>query len=99
MEEPKVYVCPEMQKLRDILVQKGIEFYDGSSAETQVCQTLIHFNHKKYSVINGFGTEGGKKKIDSPNYGCLELWDYTNKNHPAGWLSAENVLEKIGIAL
>lgn len=97
MEEPKVYVCPEMQKLRDILTEKEIEWHDGSCEKTQICQTIIKIGRKRWSAINGFGTEGGKKKIDDPNFGLLELWDYT-KNDPAGWLSAENVLEKIGVA-
>ncbi len=99
MEEPKVFVCEQMQKLRDILTEKGVEWHDGSSEESQICQTLIVIEKKKWSAINGYGTEGGKKRIDSPNFGCLELWDYTKKNGPVGWLSAENVLEKIGIEL
>jgi hypothetical protein len=84
----------EMIKLRQMLDDMGIEWEDVSS-HYKFDESLIdlsiyrtHFEHKDrhISVIIGHGTYGGDK-------GLLEMWD--GNGEPEGWLTAEEVIERI----
>lgn len=89
-------VCEEMQKLREYLDSKEIE-YDDDSEEWRtgwICRT--HFNYKGnfWSVINGSGTYGGFYLDEKQNPGQLELMvDCVNGGDPVGYLKAEDVIK------
>lgn len=90
-------MCHELEKLTKMLDEKGIEWSDRSSGEGETRIWRVHFRtspHKRWSAINGFCTYGGLKSIQGQdiNYGLIELWDFTKKNDPVGWLTAEDVM-------
>lgn len=81
----------EMIKLRQMLDDMGIEWEDVSEHYGILIDISIyrtHFEHKgrHISVITGHGTYGGDK-------GLLEMWD--GNGEPEGWLTAEEVIERI----
>lgn len=89
-------VCEEMQKLREYLDSKNIEYDDDSEdwGTGWICRT--HFNYKDYfwSVINGLGTYGGFYLDEKQNPGQLELMvNCVNGGEPVGYLKAEDVIK------
>ena len=68
-----IIICDEMKKFRELLDQHEIEWVDDSEAldtERYICRTHPK-NHKRWSVINEFGTYGGYL-FDEKNEGLLE---------------------------
>ena len=89
-------VCEEMQKLREYLDSKNIEYDDDSEEWITgwICRT--HFNYKDnfWSVINGLGTYGGFCLDEKQNPGQLELMvNCVNDGEPVGYLKAEDVIK------
>lgn len=80
----------EMIKLRQMLDDMGIKWKDVSEHFRLIDLSIYrtHFEHKgrHISVIIGHGTYGGNK-------GLLEMWD--GNGEPEGWLTAEEVIERI----
>lgn len=62
-------------------------------ADTTIHRTYIPFREHSISVINGYGTYGGFEPLENKNYGALEMM--IDDNEPVGWLSAENVIQKL----
>lgn len=96
-------MCEEMVKLRKELDARSIEWKDASDKLPEYVNVMLsidrtHFNYKGkfYSVINGFGTYGGKESIESRNEGLLEVM-IDHDNDPKGWLTAEDILQLIGV--
>ena len=99
-------VCEEMQKLRKMLDEKGIEWHDDSDVMSEdknwpmwICRTHFEYNGLKISVVNGFGTYGGwfganPGMTEDKNMGLLELM--IGDNEPVGWLKAEDIMEILG---
>jgi hypothetical protein len=80
-------MCEEMIKLRRELDKLGIEWRDAS--DDNISRTHFDLNNNSYSVICGRGTYGHE-------VGALELMTSAiNGGEPVGWLSAENIIEKI----
>lgn len=103
-------VVPEMKKIRDWLTEHGIVWEDASTEDqypeeirqkygfpiTYMCRTIFHINNHRVSVINGYGSYGGYDVLDDgENKGLLEMWCKHFQNEPVGWLSADNVIEKL----
>lgn len=88
-------ICEEMIKLRDWLDEKGIAWHDVSTISADFTIHRTHFNFKGYevSVINGYGSYGGYDRHDKINHGALEMM--IDDREPIGWLSAENVIQKL----
>lgn len=96
-------VCEEMQKLRKMLDEKGIEWHDASEVMSEdkdwpmwICRTHIEYNGHKISVINGFGTYGGwyganPGTTENENMGLLEIM--IDDIEPVGWLKAEDIIK------
>ncbi len=93
-------VCKEMQKLRDILAEKDIDWIDASEElhhdfiDWWICRT--HFNYGKYhvSVINGRGIYGGFSCDERYNEGLLEMMtSAVNKGDPVGHLTADEAMK------
>lgn len=99
-------VCEEMQELRKMLDEKGIEWHDNSEVMSEskeqpiwICGTHFEFKGLKFSVINGFGTYGGwyganPRMTEDKNMGLLEIM--IEDNEPVGWLKAEDIYEILG---
>jgi len=91
-------ICEEMQKLRDWLDNNGIEWHDHSSNAIPelfwMCRTKFYIKGNEFSVINGIGSYGGKRYASAKNHGLLELW-INQKGEPQGYLTADNVIERI----
>lgn len=69
-----IVVVDEMKKFRELLDQNEIEWIDDSEAldtERYICRTHPK-NHKRWSVVNGFGTYGGYG-FNEKNEGLLEV--------------------------
>jgi len=89
-------VCEEMQKLRDYLDSKKIEWIDKSDDWEMgwICRTHFDYKGNHWSVINGLGTYGGFYINEKSNYGVLELMvDCVNGGEPVGYLKAEDVIK------
>lgn len=89
-------VCEEMQKLRDYLDSKKIEWSDVSDERvgTWICRTHFDYKGYKWSVINGLGTYGGFYIDEKQNPGLLELMvDCVNGGEPVGYLKADDVIK------
>ncbi len=86
-----VFLCAEMQKLRDALTEKDIEWADRSDEFPAICRTHFRIGRKRYSVINGYGTYGGYWERSPMNKGLLEV--RRGKQEPKGYMTAEQVLE------
>jgi len=88
-------VCEEMQKLRDYLDSKKIEWIDKSDGCEMgwICRTHFDFKDYRWSVINGSGTYGGFYINEKQNPGQLELMvSCVNGGEPIGSLKAEEVI-------
>lgn len=69
-----IIICDEMKKFGELLDQHEIEWVDDSEAldtERYICRTHPK-NHKRWSVVNGFGTYGGYF-FGEKNEGLLEV--------------------------
>ena len=95
-------ICEEMQKLRNYLDEKNIEWRDDTkeySETVKIARTHFEYNDKFVSVINGFGTYGGWHGSNYPamteeqNLGLLEVM--IDGEEPVGWLKAEDVMKEI----
>ena len=89
-------ICKEMQQLRELLDEKGIEWedhsetYEGTAIDMWICRTWFEYKGNKVSVINGFGTYGGYDGLDSKaNLGRLEMMD--GATEPIGFLMADDI--------
>lgn len=58
-----------------------------------IYRTHFDINGVHYSVINGYGTWGGFEPCENKNHGLLECM--VGDNDPIGWLSADDVINKI----
>lgn len=70
-----IIIVEEMKKFRELLDQNKIEWIDDSEAmdtELYICRTHPK-NHKRWSVVNGFGTYGGYSMWEKKNEGLLEV--------------------------
>lgn len=89
---PKFYVCEEMQKLRDGLTARGIEWKDSTQRGPAywICRTHYKHNKNKWSVVHGFGTYGGFSHFskDAQLLECMY-----GGNEPIGWLTAAEVFK------
>ena len=89
-----------MQKLRDYLDQKKIEWDDNSEEFIKgmwICRTHFEYEDYFWSVINGMGTYGGYiHDYEKNNSNLLELWvECVNEGEPIGFLKAEEVIKYI----
>ena len=96
-------VCEEMQKLRDWLDEKKIEWEDHSETSTYdkefnpwICRTWFYINNKRISVINGYYTYGGISIIDGKNEGLLEVMGLIG-NGVIGHMTAGDVIAAIKV--
>lgn len=90
-------MCEEMVKLREWLDDHEIHYEDDSDCLSQVYyihRTKFFVNDNEFSVINGYGTYGGISAFNSVNAGLLECW-VNCKGEPEGFLTAEDVIQKI----
>lgn len=62
-------------------------------ADTTIYRTHFQFREHNISVIYGYGTYGGFDQLANKNYGALEMM--IDDRDPIGWLSAENVIQKL----
>ena len=93
-------ICKEMQKLREYLTQKKIEWRDDSDIYDEFVEISpildmsiyrTKFNHDGYlwSIVHGMGTYGEEK-------GLLELMtNRVNGGEPLGYLTADDVIALI----
>lgn len=98
MKKTKFEVCEEMQKLRDYLNEKGIEWKDVSNKESElwICRTHFWIGKSHWSVINGFGTYGGFSSWHPKNMGLLELMaSAVDRGNPKGFMTAERIIKEI----
>lgn len=95
-------ICEEMQKLRNYLDEKKIEWRDDTeeySETVKIARTHFEYNDKFVSVINGFGTYGGWYGSNYPamteeqNLGLLEVM--IDGEEPVGWLKAEDAIKLV----
>lgn len=77
----------EQEQLRKLLTEKGIE-HEAYTSESGVEQVRFRVGTTKWSVICGWYSYGGRE-------GLLEAWDMVRSHQPEGWLTAEEVLEKV----
>ena len=77
----------------DKLVKLG---HEKRYCDTTIYRTFFKFNGLELSVINGYSTYGGYDPFKGYNEGLLELWD--GKNDIEGWLTAEQIIDMIGIS-
>lgn len=90
----------EMTKLRKMLTEHGIKWYDNSMPKNYPLQIdRTHFDYKGYiwSAVNGFGTYGGYDKFrNKENQGLLELMSAAvNGGDPIGYLTADQVMDYV----
>ena len=93
----KLAVCDEMKKLRKWLDENNIEWKDVSTdfPVNNICRTHFWVNGYFFSVIHGFGSYGGKRYY-AEGFTDMGLLECMIGNHePEGWLTAEDVIEKI----
>lgn len=94
-------VCEEMQKLRNLLDEKNIQWIDNSEdfkvsnnhLTMWICRTQFIYKAHAILVINGMGTYGGwgGANLSEVNLGLLEIM--IDENKPFGWLNAEECME------
>ena len=98
-----IKVCEQMQQLRKMLDEKGIPWQDVSDDwsrdDFEMWIVRTHFEYKgfRWSAANGFGVYGGwggANPNNNENMGLLELYNFNDE--PCGWLTAEEVMERIG---
>lgn len=91
-----MFVCEEMQKLRDWLDQNSIQWSDVSddfSDGCWICRTHFYIGVHKVSVINDNGTYGGFIcGKEQSNAGLLEVWA-DRSGEPVGYLTAEDAIQ------
>ena len=91
-------VCAEMQKLRDKLDKKRIEWTDESTPELvdenfSICRTHFGYKGKHFSIIHGCATYGGWALDKSEDQGLLEMM--IDMDEPVGYLTAEQAMEYV----
>lgn len=95
-----IEACAEMEKLRGLLRERGIQWEERSSdGEFWIERIFLCFEGNPYSVVHGIYTEGGVKPFLTGEFrdlGLLEVWNYTDED-ARGCLTAEECLEYIGI--
>lgn len=99
-------VCEEMQKLRKMLDEKGIEWHDASETMSEdkelpmwTCRTHFEYKGMRCSAINGFGTYGGwyganPGMTEDENMGLLEIMIVGKVIR--GYLKAEDIMKILG---
>ena len=99
-EEKEPEIVPEMQKLRDMLDKKKIEWKDCSSPKcfTPICRTRFMWGGHTWSVINGVGSFGGYGIFEEENEGLLEAMDLDQTGEPIGYLKANDVFRLLEAA-
>ena len=83
----------EIQKLKDLLDEKGIKWKSCDSEPEepwQIERVSFKVGKENWSAICGDGTSGNKS-------GKLELWNGKKKMQPVGYLTAKEVLSRLGI--
>lgn len=105
-----MYICNEMQKLRNWLGKNSICWEDVSTDYSQLkeqmndpdfpdlsmCRTHFTINGDKVSVINGWGSYGGNDWHTGERLGLLEIRaDKINDGQPIGWLTADEVISEL----
>ncbi len=90
----------EMIKLRELLDKQGIEWHDSSTPPDypfQIDRTYFDYKGASWSVINGFGTNGGYDSFHyKENMGLLELMSAAvNNGEPLGYLTANLVIKLV----
>lgn len=95
-------VCEEMQKLRDILDNCMIQWWDCSEDMSSkniaiwICRTRFNFYDTEVSVINGMGTYGGYSTNEKDNKGLLEVWcKYINDGEVQGYMTADEIIREL----
>lgn len=82
----------EMIKMRKELDELGVSWEDRSEVGEGmlgIYRTHFYIGENRWSVVSGSGTYGHE-------VGALELMTSAiNGGEPVGWLSAENVIEKV----
>ena len=68
------------------------KLYDGTSP-FNIDRTHFDYNGNNVSVINGYGTYGGKPIDSKMNFGLLEVM--VGSNEPVGWLTCEEAITLI----
>lgn len=103
MKVPKPFPN-EMQRLRDMLDERGIEWHDasdepfdwwhlheyGSAGYDRIWRTHFVTDRSEFSVICGYGSYGRE-------FDLLECM--VDREEPHGYLSAENVMEMVEMEL
>lgn len=79
-------IVPEMQRLREMLDEKGIRWEDASDA--YITRTHFVVSGRRVSVVNGVGTYGGVFPGKN-NAGLLEVWSTLTGKDPIGYLTAD----------
>ena len=84
-----------MNELRQWLDDNNIQYRDESSEWDTYFMHRTKFTIKgnDFSVINGYGSYGGIS-ISGVNEGFLECW-VNQKGEPEGYLTADDVIQKI----
>lgn len=86
----------EMQRLRDMLDERGIKWVDASSyIGCSLTRTRFWVGDKMCYVIHGYATYGGYNPITEVDEGLLELLCTQIDPEPFGWLTADDVIEKV----
>lgn len=90
----------EMIKLRELLDEKKIKWWDcsfsgGDTPFVRIDRTHFKYRGFEWSVVHGFGSYGGWS-YNRENEGLLELMsEAVNDGEPVGWLTAEQVIEYV----
>ena len=91
----------EMEKLRSLLDEAGIEWWDDSEMEnfagpdTYMERTKFEYRGHNWSVIHGFGSYGGYDRI-SRDKGLLELLSSAaGDGNPIGYLTARQAMKLV----
>lgn len=91
-------ICYEMQKLRNMLDEKGIKWtdmsdeYDDPFGGWFIHRTHFDYAGKHISVVHGYGTYGGLTRLDETDPELLEMWIQDGNHYPEGWMTAEEVM-------
>ena len=88
-----ITMCTEMKRLRKMLDERKIEWYDDSTYSATFWMIRTKFEYKGYdfSVINGYGSYGGY--YNGKNEGKLELM--IDACEPIGHLTAKQVIQRL----
>ena len=91
----------EMERLRSLLDEAGIEWWDDSEMDhfagpdTYMERTKFEYRGYSWSVIHGFGSFGGYNRI-SGDKGLLELLEgYPFNGEPIGFLTAAQAMKLV----